>query len=167
MKSVIAFAVCLMTAFSAMADGPIMLRAQSGEEIKIWYAASSYGDGNTTGKFVTGVHVAVTGGIPGSTRVVLVNNCQPSSNWVGKPYTIAYDCEYGQDGTWVNSENCAIRGPREYSYGNSITVWWANHGGQTDCYQQVAISKTQGEWLVDPVNGEHNFNFRFPQQYYY
>lgn len=41
MKNVLLIAVGLMTAFSALADGPITLKAQSGEEIKIWYATPS------------------------------------------------------------------------------------------------------------------------------
>ncbi|MGZ3770466.1 MAG: hypothetical protein ACXVCP_12345 [Bdellovibrio sp.] len=164
MKSVLLVAVGLLTAFSALADGPIILKAQSGEEIKIWYGPYSYTDGNTASKYVAGVHIAVTGGIPGSTRVVLVNNCYPSNQWTAKQYTISYNCGYKQDGTWVNSENCAISGPKEYRDDNLITTWWANHGGQTNCYQQVAVSKAQGEWLVDPITGEHNFNFRFPQK---
>ncbi|MGZ3742305.1 MAG: hypothetical protein ACXVB1_09745 [Pseudobdellovibrionaceae bacterium] len=164
MKSLLFLVIGLMTAVSAFADGPITLKAQSGEEIKIWYGFSSYVDGNTAGKYVTGVHIAVAGGLPGRTRVVLINSCQPSNQWTSHPYTITYDCNYGQDGTWLNSENCAINGPLKSKDGSSIVVWWANHGGETNCYQQVAISKVQNEWLVDPVSGEHNFNFRFPKQ---
>ena len=154
----------LMMAFSAWADGPITLIARSGEEIKIWYGTPRfYSNGNTSDDYVSGVHVVVTGGVPSKTRVVLVNNCRPSNASTAQPYTISWDCGYEEDGSWVNSENCAIRGPSEYRSGNSITTWWANHGGETNCYQQVAIAKGPNNWLVDRISGEHNFNFRFPQ----
>lgn len=154
-----------LTLGTAMADGPISLKASTGENIRVWYATKYYTNGNTASSNTEGVHVTVDHATPGVTRVVLINNCVPSNEWTSRPTQTIFNCEYGNDGTWVNQQNCSDQGVQVEGApinANVITTWWANHGGQTNCYQQIAVSLNYNNWLVDPISGLHNFNFRFP-----
>jgi len=145
---------CLISLSTAMADGPITLTALSGENIRIWFATKHTTNGNTAESIASGVHVVVDGAIPGT--------CVPSNEWTSEPSQIIYNCEYNNDGTWVNQKNCSVQVQGATYISDDIVTRWANHGGETNCYQQVAVSPTFDRWLVDPVSGQHNFNFRFP-----
>ncbi|GEM_PF-3827489 len=159
----LAILTCLITLSGAMADGPITLKASTGENIRIWFATKHITDGNSASSYAYGIHVVVDDAVPGASRIVLINNCNSSNQWTSTPSQTVYNCEYGSDGTWVNQKNCSIqiRGNADYN-SEAVIVWWANHGGDTNCYQQIAVSPTFNHWLIDPVSGQNNFNFRFP-----
>lgn len=163
--AIVSLLVGLFTVTAAMADGPIYLKARSGEGINIWYGSQYFCDGNSASSNISGIHVAVDNGIPGITRVVLVNNCMPSNDYASKPTQTIYNCSYGSDGAWVNPQNCSVQGDNGY-YSDSIVNWWANHSVEVNCSQQIAVSLTRNQWLVDPVSGQHNFNFSFPRAVY-
>lgn len=151
----------------AVADGPITVTARTGEKIQIWYGSHFETTGNSSSFWVDGVHIVVDKAIPGSTRVVVINECKPSNPYDFRYEKIIYNCAYGDSGTWVGLNTCSVTNA-ENTYigsGDALTVFELNHGGNADCSQQVAVSPSKDQWLVDPVSGDHNFNFKFPKQY--
>lgn len=151
--------ITLFTSILSFADGPITLKADSGENIKIWYGLAKIPDnGNTATSFVTGVHVIVDNG-NSNTKIVLINNCSPSNSYSFEPRQTVYICNYGSDGSWVNATNCSVQG---YYEADTITTYAANHGGALNCTQQIAVSNSFNNWLKVKNSYEHNFNFSFP-----
>lgn len=162
--SVLSLLVVGVTAKIALADGPIDLTAANGQTIHVYFGWSKQPDnGNSAATYVHGIHIEVDGGIPGVTKVVLNNNCFPSSRYVFAERHTYLDCDYGSDGVWV-PYGCDVKGNGEEILSRKpyMTIWAMNHGGQLFCSQEVAAAPTVGSWLEVPnSNGKHNFDLDF------
>ena len=81
-------------------------------------------------------------------RAVVVNNCR---NIGGSTYQNVYQCNLSPNSEAEGESSCTISS----IYVDSNTE---SAGETTSCVQQVAIVMQDNAWLVDPVNGSHNFN---------
>jgi hypothetical protein len=140
--------VLVMSATSAFADvRHASLRAQDGTEIAInWSTASSYE--STQGiesVAATSVEIVLTS-TPSGSRAVLINNCR---NIDGSAFSQTYQCDL----QGIHDQSICIVQNIPLSKNTE------SMGDTTRCDQQLAVVMKDGSWLVDPISGNHNFNF--------
>jgi hypothetical protein len=91
-------------------------------------------------------------------RAVLINVCTDAAD-PSEPFSEAVQCDLAYAGGSFRARvgpGCDLS-----DYGSSFTLYSSTAGGTTEtCTQQIAVV-VNGTWLVDPINGTHNFNFRF------
>ncbi|OFZ54236.1 MAG: hypothetical protein A2428_07120 [Bdellovibrionales bacterium RIFOXYC1_FULL_54_43] len=148
----------------ASADS-INLRSANNVGIRISFQQKKEAVGQTSSVRATGVQVLVQHGIPGETRVILINKCRSFAYPTERSFEYAFDCGYRENGT-VLLDQCVLRGDigEAQFYAQDLTsvlVQNTTYGFSVGCRQELAVELSRGNWLVDPVNGTHNFQFRF------
>jgi len=141
------------------------LKSVDGISVRISFQQKQEAAGETHSIRATRVRVQVEHGIPGETRVVLINKCRSFAYPTERTFEYAFDCGYRGNGT-VLPNQCVLRGDIAAAefYARDLTnvlVQSTNSGFSVSCRQELAIELTRGNWLVDPMNGSHNFQFTF------
>jgi hypothetical protein len=155
MKNFISVGLVLCATFSnfALADGyrSSQLRSTDGTEIYLVWSTQTVddlqtGQGNVTAPTLS---VSVMGRQSGS-RAVLIDNCRTVS---GQSYQNVAQCDLVPQYNSTGIQSAC-------SFANVfLSTTFEGSGMQTECFQQIAIVMQDGSWLVDPMNGSHNFNF--------
>jgi hypothetical protein len=141
----------------ASADGRTIAFTYGAQQIQV--------DGDSTTH--TASNVAITVGNVGSAstvRVVVIDLCGDPR--VGSAFQLVDACDLarGDDGTFrASMRSCqeTERADNVDSHFPDVLVDFSDVSGEdVRCRQQVAVV-VDGQWLTDPINGSHNFNFQF------
>jgi hypothetical protein len=140
--------ISTVIAFSAIASADCKqanLKASDGDQISIHYSSYSHNDGDTA-TVLPSIHVALSGGKCSAKEVIVQMISSQYGSSHSTPYTLKKlgvgQCEFS-------------------ARANSTTI--ENHGGILSQQIAVQVIYTGGrsEWLVDPMNNGHNFNYAF------
>ncbi len=156
MKTRILFLASLALVSTAFADtgesvhthsGTAQLQATDGTAIHIGWQTDY--DFNPATGIANGILNAMTINVASSTatapsQAVVINLC--TSLTQGRT-SETHVCNL-EEGSCTLTNPLLIR--KEFEGGAS---------GNTECTQQIAVVMQDGHWLVDPVSGQHNFNF--------
>jgi hypothetical protein len=149
MKSKWGFLMILSTLATSALASPMQasLTAEGGTHIVINSDRTSTYD-STQGigsELANNIEIVLTT-TPAGSQAVLINNCR---NIDGSEYTQTFKCDFQ-----------AARDMSSCSIGNLLlSKNTESMGDTTRCDQQIAIVMKDNTWLVDPVSGNHNFNF--------